>query len=108
MKILRKKHGYSITKLASLADVSKSYISYIERGIQTKPSPYILSKLARILHISVEELMDDTKGYKKIDQEWMNLLIEAVENGLNKQDFKIYIDYMKYKKETKEPFNKSK
>jgi len=37
IKRLREKKGYSITELARLADISKSYLSQLERGMQCNP-----------------------------------------------------------------------
>ena len=38
IKQLRLEKGYSITELAEVSGVSKSYLSYIERNLQTNPS----------------------------------------------------------------------
>ncbi|MFS0591199.1 helix-turn-helix transcriptional regulator [Cytobacillus horneckiae] len=37
LKTLRTKRGFSINELARKAKVSKSYISYMERGLQKTP-----------------------------------------------------------------------
>ena len=43
---LRLRKGYSLTELAKYAGVSKSYLSTIERELQTDPSHHFLSKIA--------------------------------------------------------------
>lgn len=42
IKRLRIRKKYSITELSEKANVSKSYLSYIERGIQENPSVQVL------------------------------------------------------------------
>ncbi|MRH44597.1 helix-turn-helix domain-containing protein [Aquibacillus halophilus] len=102
MKIQRKIKGYSITKLASLAGVSKSYLSYIERGIQKNPSLQILSKVAVRLDTSIEYLMgeqsDPSVNFKrKIDKEWEDILKQSIDEGMSKEDFLQVRDYIMYK-----------
>ena len=46
IKNLREQKGYSITQLAELANISKSYLSQIERNVQKNPSIDFLMKLA--------------------------------------------------------------
>jgi len=98
IKMLRIQKGLSINELASLANVSKSYISYIERGIQKEPSPHILAKIAKVLNTTLEELtMNDAFKNKRIDYEWITLLEEGIQHGLKKEDLRLLIDFVKYK-----------
>lgn len=60
ISILRKKLKYSQEKLAELADLSKTSISTIERGI-SKPSIETLEKIAKALNIELKELVDVSK-----------------------------------------------
>lgn len=50
---LRIQKNFSITELSSKADVSKSYLRYIERGIQENPSLQVLSRLAKTLEVTL-------------------------------------------------------
>ncbi|MCM3765813.1 helix-turn-helix domain-containing protein [Neobacillus niacini] len=59
---LRKEKGLSITKLSILTGISKSYISLLERGIQTNPSLDILEKIAQALQVDVEYLVKNRIG----------------------------------------------
>ncbi|MEA1962588.1 MAG: helix-turn-helix transcriptional regulator [Bacillota bacterium] len=59
---LRKEAGLSQRELARKAAVSHTEISRIEKGEREKPSPSVLNKLAPILGISVEQLME-AAGY---------------------------------------------
>ncbi|MBU8916136.1 helix-turn-helix domain-containing protein [Bacillus sp. FJAT-29953] len=100
IKQLREEKGYSLTELARLADVSKSYLSLLERGMQTNPSLQLIQKIALPLETSIEYLL----GYQqeleyiefKLDKEWKSLIQQAIENGLEKQDFKEYLNFLKF------------
>lgn len=55
LKQLRTERGFTMEKLADMAECSKAYISQIEKG-QVKPSVTLLSRLARAFGVSVSEL----------------------------------------------------
>lgn len=102
IKKLRERKGYSITELAELAGVSKSYLSYIERNLQNNPSLQFLSKIAIPLDTTIPFLLgtDDNKSHPFIDQlldeEWRNLIQKAINDGMSKEDFKNYRDYIRF------------
>ncbi|MDQ0271549.1 helix-turn-helix domain-containing protein [Cytobacillus purgationiresistens] len=105
LKTLRKEKGYSINELAAKAEVSKSYISYIERGIQQNPSLHVLAKLANSLETTVEELLYQRNN--GIDDEWISIINRGIEQGVTKRELIQYLDFMKYLKQ-KELINESK
>ena len=41
---IRKRRGYTLSELAGLANISKSYLSNIERNINTNPSLQVMNK----------------------------------------------------------------
>ncbi len=105
IKRLRKKKGYSIAELSRLADVSKSYLSYIERDLYTNPSIKFLSKIAEQLDTNVESLLEVEnaktrspfpKG-EKLDGEWKKLITTAINEGMTKEEFKDFREYLKFK-----------
>ncbi|MCK6208150.1 helix-turn-helix domain-containing protein [Bacillus infantis] len=101
IKRLRLLRGFSINELAEKSGVSKSYLSYIERDIQKNPSLQVLSKLAKTLGTSVEELLDyrikpDVKT-AELDPEWQELVQEAIDQGITKEDFSYYLDFIRFK-----------
>ncbi|MBO0958277.1 helix-turn-helix domain-containing protein [Neobacillus sp. MM2021_6] len=106
IKQLRQKKSYSITELARLADVSKSYLSQIERGLQSNPSMQFLKKISIPLDTSLDYLLLDGdpqgKFEAKLDDEWMVLFQQAMENGLKKEEFKEYLNYIKFQSWLKE------
>ncbi|WP_168122734.1 helix-turn-helix domain-containing protein [Paenibacillus sp. HB172176] len=93
IKSLREKKGYSITKLADLAGVSKSYLSYIERNVQNNPSLQVLAKIAYHLDTNIEfllgeELAPKTNMDEILDEEWHAIIRDAVDEGMSKGDFR--------------------
>ncbi len=57
IRTLRKDRGMTLNQLADQSGVSKSYLSYVERGLQKNPSVDILSKLANAMDIPFIELI---------------------------------------------------
>jgi len=100
LKELRERKGYSITELAKLAKVSKSYLSQIERGLQKNPSLNFLYKIAIPLETSIESLLNEEKHSNfvilDLDEEWKILITRAIKEGLRKDDFKDYLTFLKF------------
>lgn len=98
IKELRKKRGYSINELARMADVSKSYLSQIERGLQINPSLQLLKKIAVPLDTSIEYILGTISQATliELDDEWKVLIKQAIEDGLKAEDFKEYVNYLKF------------
>ncbi|MCH6265994.1 helix-turn-helix domain-containing protein [Neobacillus citreus] len=105
IKNIREQKKYSITELAELANVSKSYLSYIERNLNKNPSIHFLMKIAKPLNVSIEYLLTgldqadgpNSSSDKLLDKEWRNMIEKAIEEGINKEDFREYINYIKFK-----------
>jgi len=98
IKNLREKKGYSITELANLAAVSKSYLSYIERNLQNNPSLHFLTKVAAPLDTSIEYLLGDSNEEEKLDEEWRRLIRNGIEEGMSKEDFRDFKDFVRFQK----------
>jgi len=111
IKRLRLQKGYSITELGRLADVSKSYLSQLERGLQINPSIQFLVKVAAPLETSVQYLLEESKLKKheesELDEEWKILIQKAIEDGLKKEDFHEYLNYIRYQSWMKEQDKKN-
>ena len=58
IRIIREEKGMTLNELATLSGVSKSYISYIERGMQKNPSISVLEKISTALGIEFIELIE--------------------------------------------------
>jgi XRE family transcriptional regulator, master regulator for biofilm formation len=87
IKSIRESKGITINELAQKADISKSYISSIERDIQKNPSIRVLEKIAAALGVSLEILLDSTSSNINLEDEWIKLLKEAIGHGLTKEEF---------------------
>ncbi|MBH5317313.1 helix-turn-helix transcriptional regulator [Paenibacillus sp. GSMTC-2017] len=103
IKSLREKKGYSITKLADLAGVSKSYLSYIERNVQNNPSLQVLAKIAFHLDTNIEFLLGEDLSPKVwvdevLDEEWHSIIRDAVDEGMSKGDFRALKDLVRSNK----------
>ncbi|WP_226667474.1 XRE family transcriptional regulator [Metabacillus litoralis] len=103
LRELRQQKGYSISELAELAGVSKSYLSYIERDVQKNPSLQFLRKIATTLQTDVEDLLGSSSSAAQsqefvLDEEWSRLLNKAISEGMSKNDFKEFRDYLKFRK----------
>lgn len=61
---INKKMG--LNKTATLAGISGSYLSNIEKGIKENPSMDVLNKIATALNVSVNSFFDD--NFNKTDQ----------------------------------------
>lgn len=106
---LRLEKGYSITELARIAGVSKSYLSYIERDVQKNPSLQFLSKIALTLDTSIEFLLgdDQSKDEALLDEDWLSLIKQAIHTGISKEEFKNYLDFVKFKKWEEDPLQET-
>lgn len=98
IKMLRQSKGYTITELADMAGVSKSYLSYIERNVQNNPSLQFISKLVAPLDTNIEYLLGSTAEEEILDEEWKILIQNGIKEGLSKEDFHNFKEFVKFKK----------
>ena len=57
LRKLRGKKGYSLEKVARLADLSLNTIVKIENGVNQNPTIETLTKIAKALEVSLEDLL---------------------------------------------------
>jgi XRE family transcriptional regulator, master regulator for biofilm formation len=100
---IRKRKGLTLSELAERANISKSYLSNIERSLNRNPSIKVLEKVANVLGVDLEALLIGTALEKeRPDQEVIDLASELMEIGFAKEhmsEFKSFIEFMKWKKE---------
>ena len=60
LRELRKKKGYTLEKLAELTESSKSYIWELENKNPPRPSGEKIAKIAGVLGVTAEYLLDPT------------------------------------------------
>lgn len=99
---IRKRRGYTLSELADLSNISKSYLSNIERNINKNPSIEVIQKIARVLNVDFMMLIQpelDMDSHLYIEQEWSDLLRELKELGINKNDieeYKTLVEFIKW------------
>ena len=99
---LRMEKGLSLSELADQANVAKSYLSSIEREIQSNPSIQFLEKIASVLEVNVKTLINSSVNSEdSLDDDWLDLAREAMESGISKREFKEFLDFQKWKQEHK-------
>ncbi|MCM3700599.1 helix-turn-helix domain-containing protein [Paenibacillus macerans] len=100
---IRQDRGYSLSELADKADVAKSYLSNVERNIQSNPSISFIEKIADALNVSINLLLyGDRPAEDLLDPEWWELVQEAMASGVSKKEFKDFLEYQKWKLGQKE------
>ncbi|MBN6888184.1 XRE family transcriptional regulator, master regulator for biofilm formation [Cytobacillus horneckiae] len=97
VKKLRQEKKMSLSELAEQAGVAKSYLSSLERNLQTNPSIQFLEKIAGVLNVPVDHLIHEQINKDDLDAEWINIVKEAMESGVSKQEFKEFLDFNKWK-----------
>jgi len=101
IKEIRQKKGLSLSELALRAGVAKSYLSSIERNIQSNPSIQFLEKISEILNIDVQALIDANKKDKEglsLDSEWIQIVKEAMESNVSKEQFRQFLEFTKWQR----------
>ncbi len=101
IKQLRKEKRMSLSELAEKAGVAKSYLSSIERNLQSNPSIQFIEKISQVLDVSVNDLINDNNTIveTELDSEWMKIVKEAMESGVSKEQFKEYLEFNKWRRE---------
>lgn len=100
---LRKEKGLSLTELANRANVSKSYLSSIERNLQQNPSIQFLEKVSKVLNTSVQELIFNEQSTEDVilDNDWIKIAQEAMASGISKDQFREFLEFSKWQKQNK-------
>ncbi|HSU80410.1 MAG TPA: helix-turn-helix domain-containing protein [Candidatus Angelobacter sp.] len=107
IKKLRESKGLSLSECAERASVAKSYLSTIERGLRSNPSIQFIEKIADVLNVSVTSLINDettleetlAKANQELDKDWLDLVKEAMDSGIEKNEFKEFLEYQKWRKD---------
>ena len=98
---IRNKRGLTLSELAERANISKSYLSNIERNLNQNPSIQIIEKIASVLAVDFRMLI----GIKSVDDqiaenEWLDFVNELKESGVGVeqlQEYKAIIEFAKWK-----------
>lgn len=90
---IRNQRGYKLSELAELANVSKSYLSNIERSINKNPSLDVMKRIAAVLQVDLLTLLKYKEGFNEdyiIEKEWLDLINELKESGIQTNEIKEY------------------
>ncbi|XJZ27887.1 helix-turn-helix domain-containing protein [Bacillota bacterium Lsc_1132] len=97
VKKLRLEKKMSLSELADQAGVAKSYLSSLERNLQRNPSIQFLEKIAAVLNVPVDHLIHEQITHEDLDNDWMNLVKEAMNSGISKEQFKEFLEFNKWR-----------
>ncbi|MDQ0196569.1 helix-turn-helix domain-containing protein [Paenibacillus wynnii] len=101
---LRLEKDLSLSELADRAHVAKSYLSNVERNIQSNPSIMFIEKIADALQVSMHILLYGELSETEealLDSDWFGLVQDAMASGVSKQEFKEFLDYQKWRLDQK-------
>lgn len=99
IKKYRTQRNLSLSELAERAGVAKSYLSSIERNLQSNPSVQFLEKVSTVLGITVNTLLNEQSetDLDDLDLEWTKLVQDAMKSGVSKEQFREYLEFNKWK-----------
>ncbi|MBU7593495.1 helix-turn-helix domain-containing protein [Metabacillus halosaccharovorans] len=99
IKKYRTKKNLSLSELAERAGVAKSYLSSIERNLQSNPSVQFLEKVSSVLGVSVNTLLNEQNETdpEELDLEWTKLVQDAMKSGVSKEQFKEFLEFNKWR-----------
>ncbi|WP_164667386.1 helix-turn-helix domain-containing protein [Virgibacillus doumboii] len=100
---IRKSKGLSLSECAQRANISKSYLSNIERNVNQNPSIQIIEKIAMVLDVDFHILLE-TKPVEELmpENEWLDFVEALKESGVDKdqlQEYKTVIEFAKWQNE---------
>ncbi|WP_409302802.1 helix-turn-helix domain-containing protein [Peribacillus sp. SCS-155] len=97
VKRIREERKISISELAEKAGVAKSYVSSLERNLQTNPSIQFLEKIAAVLKVPLDALLYDEVNTENVDAEWLKIIQEAMNSGVSKEQFREFIEFNRWR-----------
>lgn len=105
MAVIRKSRGLSLSELSERSGISKSYLSYIERNLNQNPSIQILEKIAFVLKVELQDLINTDKdkvieSKQHPDTEWKEFVKELKDTGIEKENLQEYrqlIEFINWK-----------
>ncbi|UOR13795.1 helix-turn-helix domain-containing protein [Halobacillus amylolyticus] len=100
---IRKSKGLSLSGLAKKANISKSYLSNIERNVNKNPSIQMINKIASVLDVEINALLKQEPSLEpsqRLEYEWIQFVNELKESGVQKdqlQEYKGLIEFIKWR-----------
>jgi XRE family transcriptional regulator, master regulator for biofilm formation len=98
---LRKKRKLTLSELADRANISKSYLSNIERNLNQNPSIQVMEKIANVLDVDLKILLENASDSEKqqLEKEWLDFVHELKESGGDKDqinEYRTLIEFIKW------------
>jgi XRE family transcriptional regulator, master regulator for biofilm formation len=96
----RKQKGLTLTELAKRANLSKSYLSNIERNLNQNPSIEVVKRIAAVLDVELDiflKPLNTNEVQQELDQELIDLATELKETGIKINEYKTLIEFIKWK-----------
>lgn len=97
---LRKEKGFTLSELAEQANISKSYLSNIERELNDNPSIQVMEKITKVLDVDFKTLLEPKSEVPNLpDQEALNLVRELKNFGIEIEklhEYKKVFEFIKW------------
>jgi XRE family transcriptional regulator, master regulator for biofilm formation len=99
---IRKRRGLTLSELADRANVSKSYLSNIERNLNKNPSIQVLKKLAAVLDVDLNFILqaeEPSETQHFLESEWLDFIHDLQDSGVEKeqlQQYRTVIEFVKW------------
>lgn len=104
IKEYRQQKRMSLSELAEKAGIAKSYLSSIERNLQSNPSIQFLEKISAVLNVPMNTLINEQEeetATGELDSDWAKLVREAMNSGVSKDQFREFLEFNKWKNTNK-------
>lgn len=105
---IRMKKGLTLSALAERANISKSYLSNIERNLNQNPSIQVIKKIGHVLDVDIKVLLktvETEQVQQPPDKEWFDIVKELRESGIEKEqlnEYKTLIEFIKWQNQNLE------
>jgi XRE family transcriptional regulator of biofilm formation len=97
---IRIKKGLTLSELAEKANISKSYLSNIERELNDNPSIQVVEKISKVLGVDFKTLLGTNTENHKLENDYIELIKELVEIGVGREELREYkkvFEFIKWK-----------
>ncbi|MGG0177998.1 helix-turn-helix domain-containing protein [Gottfriedia acidiceleris] len=97
---IRVKKGLTLSELAEKANISKSYLSNIERELNDNPSIQVVEKISKVLGVDFRTLLGTNTENNKLESDYLDLIKELVEIGIGREELREYkkvFEFVKWK-----------
>lgn len=99
---LRKQRGLTLSELAERAKISKSYLSNIERSLNSNPSIQVIEKISNVLQVDISILINSEEVTSLVEDEWIQFINELKDAGIKIADIRsnsMLMEYIKWRQE---------